>query len=477
MADLPTPKRVLNNVNSIKDLEGRYEYMQHYVDAVPSEEDNSEKSWGSWLNNPEIPWNNREVQYYTHGLQELYDEMIHALINGLTGCLDEDTKIILYKAHQDPVLTSQTVDETYKEGKRIISLPSYNFRKGTVEMDQAVIIDSGKKQLFRIKTRGGRTVNASEDHLFFTKNGEAVTETKVNDLREGHRLVVKKNDSVVTDRIVNIKPVGIKQSYDLKVLKNQNFFLENGILTHNSGKTTLMASILRVYLDRGAHVLYRDDGKKEFRFLAYHFPHETRVWIPEEEQCTLELFGIPSEVEIARFSTAQDIIDKVYDFDKQLNVIVYDPFSRPGPEGWKMKSDFYSMLFEYLLLKCQGLRDSSKRHLIFNIDELNDLIPPLGKGTTGSSVRAAMEVDIRKLRGHNIQMFGSTHRFNQISIDTRSQMKNIFLKQSYGFDSYTFLSHNLISSSPKTFWGLIKKVSQMPENMYLLFDKNRNFDL
>ena len=326
---LPEPKRVLNNVNTIKDLDGRYEYVQNYVDAVPEDDDNSIKSWDKWLDNPEIPWNNREVQYYTHGLDELYSEMLHALVNGTTG----------------------------------------------------------------------------------------------------------------------------------------------------GGKTTLLISILREYLDKGAYVLYRDDGKKEFRYLAYHFPHETRIWIPDEEQCSIQLYGMPEEVEISRFNSPQDIIDAVYTFDKQLNIIVYEPYSRPGPEGWKMKSDFYSMLFESLLLKVQGLRDSKKLHLIFNIDELNDLIPPMGKGTTGSSVRAAMEVDIRKLRGHNVQLFGSTHRFNQIGIDTRSQMKNIFLKQAYGYDSYSFLSHNLISSSPKTFWGLIKKVSQMPANTYLLFDKNRNFDL
>jgi len=327
--NLPEPKRVLNDVNRIKDLEGRYEYVQHYVDTVPEDEDNSLKSWDTWLDNPELKWNHREIQYYTHGLDDLYNQMLHSLTNGLTG----------------------------------------------------------------------------------------------------------------------------------------------------AGKTTLMLSILREYIDRGAYVLYRDDGKKEFRYLAYHFPHDTRIWIPNDKNCELTLFGIPHEVEIAKFDTAQDIINQVYKFDKQLNVIVYDPYSRPGPEGWKMKSDFYSMLFESLLLKVQGLRDSDKKHLIFNIDELNDLIPPMGKGTTGSSVRAAIEVDIRKLRGHNVQLFGSTHRFNQISIDTRSQMKNIFLKQSYGWDTYSFLSHNLISSSPKTFWGLLKKVSQMPANTYLLFDKNRNFDL
>ena len=305
--------------------------MEGYVDSLPNElaGDENNEDWGEWLENPEIPWNNRKVQTYTHGLDELYNEVIHALFDGLTG----------------------------------------------------------------------------------------------------------------------------------------------------SGKTTLLIAILRVFLDRGDYVLYRDDGKKEFRYLAYYFPDETRIFIPNEAQCNLELFGMKHEVEIVRFDSPKEIIDKTYQFDKQFNVIVYDPFARPGPDGWKMKSDFYGMLFEYILLKVQGLRDSRKKHLIFAIDELNDLIPPRGKGVTTGYIRAAIDADIRKLRGHNIQLFGSTHRFNQISIDTRSQMKNIFLKQSYGYDSYSFLSQNLISASPKTFWGLIKKISQMPEHIYLLFDKKRNFDL
>lgn len=331
MARLIKPNKVISHLNRFKEVESRYDFIENYLESLPSElgGDESDEGWEEWLENPDIPWKNRKVQTYTHGLDDLYNEMIHALFNGMTG----------------------------------------------------------------------------------------------------------------------------------------------------SGKTTLLTAILRVFLDRGDYVLYRDDGKKEFRYLTYFFPDETRIFIPDEKQCNLELYGIKQEPEIVRYSSPQEIVDATYQFDKQFNVIVYDPYARPGPDGWKMKSDFYGMLFEYLLLKVQGLRDSKKKHLIFTIDELNDLIPPRGKGITTGYIRAAIDADIRKLRGHKIQLFGSTHRFNQISVDTRSQMKNIFLKQAYGYDSYTFLSRNLISASAQTFWGLIKKISQMPEHIYLLFDKKRNFDL
>jgi hypothetical protein len=42
-----------------------------------------------------------------------------------------------------------------------------------------------------------------------------------------------------TIRIKSIKKIGKKKTYDLKVYPFRNFFLSNGILTHNSGKSTL----------------------------------------------------------------------------------------------------------------------------------------------------------------------------------------------------------------------------------------------
>lgn len=50
-------------------------------------------------------------------------------------------------------------------------------------------------------------------------------------------------------KIKKIRKVGLKESYDLVVPKNNNFFLANGVLSHNSGKSVAMKSICERYHD------------------------------------------------------------------------------------------------------------------------------------------------------------------------------------------------------------------------------------
>jgi len=51
-----------------------------------------------------------------------------------------------------------------------------------------------------------------------------------------------------TIKIKSIKKKYIEETYDLTVYPNHNFFLSNGILTHNSGKSTLMRTTVAPYL-------------------------------------------------------------------------------------------------------------------------------------------------------------------------------------------------------------------------------------
>jgi len=44
-------------------------------------------------------------------------------------------------------------------------------------------------------------------------------------------------------RIANIELIGVKDTYDINVPKHGNFFLANGILSHNSGKTSLINAL------------------------------------------------------------------------------------------------------------------------------------------------------------------------------------------------------------------------------------------
>jgi len=272
------------------------------------------------------------------------------------------------------------------------------------------------------------------------------------------------------DEITEIVPSREEESFDLQVIKNNNFILNNGIVTHNSGKTTLQITLLKKFLERNRVVLFRDDGGLEFPYLSAYY--DTRIFIPNEKSIELDLIGFKAD--IVRFNDPREIISQVYDYSYPLNVIVYDVFCDTA----RQRAIFYSKLFMGLIGSLQRKRKSQKRKMVFGIDELNDLIPPRGKGSVEASItRADIEMNIRKIRKHKVQIIASSHRFNQIGVDTRSQMEQIYFKKSYGYDVWDFLSKNLITSNSKTFWGMVKRMLTLPRNQFVLFDENRHFDL
>jgi hypothetical protein len=130
-----------------------------------------------------------------------------------------------------------------------------------------------------------------------------------------------------------------------------------------------------------------------------------------------------------------------------------------------------------MLFHVQQKRKSEKKPLIFSIDELNDLIPPKGKGNPEMALtRSDVEQNIRKLGKHKVRMIGSAHRFNQIGLDTRSQFEQVYVKKCYGYDAWDFFTKNLATSNKTTFWKVLKHVLKMPRNEFLLFDENQQYD-
>jgi hypothetical protein len=236
-----------------------------------------------------------------------------------------------------------------------------------------------------------------------------------------------------------------------------------------SGKTTLQMTVIKKFLDNGTVVLHRDDGGLEFIYLAAYV--KTRIFIPDDPNVTLELIGF--DADIVKFKSPEEIVDAVWQYDYPYNVIVYDVFCLSSAQ----KAKFYSQLFFYLIFMLQQKRKSEKRHVVFSIDELNDLIPPRGKGSPEFAItRADVELNIRKIRKHKVKLIATSHRFNQIGLDTRSQFEIKLIKKCYGYDIWSFLSQNLISSNNKTFWRMMKRVLTMPRNEFIMFDENNFFD-
>ena len=238
-----------------------------------------------------------------------------------------------------------------------------------------------------------------------------------------------------------------------------------------AGKTTLLLTLLwQLYL-RGHRILMRDDGGLDFLYLAEKIP--MTVWTPEGCSFTLthpQLY----DIEVRGFTEPRDILGEVYTSPYRFHAILYDCYcSDPAPAA-----AFYSDMFKELIFKCMQTERARKDPLVFSFDEMNDLVQPKGMELTKghASLRSLIEYNVRKLRKHRVTLLASTHRFNQIGINVRSQFSYVLIKQSYGKDVYDFISHNLITAANEGFWATLRNLTTMgPEYVYV-FDYKNSYD-
>jgi len=236
------------------------------------------------------------------------------------------------------------------------------------------------------------------------------------------------------------------------------------------GKTTLLLTLVKRFIQEGWKVLYRDDGGLEFGYLARYV--STQIFVPEGKDIQLNISGFNAKV--VRTNDPKTIIEETYNNNYPFNVIVFDAYAIQAEDI----AEFFSGVFGMLIHKCQQTPRSKKERLLFSIDELNDLVSPRGMGTTPthSKLRGLFETNIRKLRKHKVRLLSSSHRFTQIPRSVRSQCDHIFIKKSYGADIWDFMSRALITANNKTFWKVLRNVVSMPRNKFLYFDPDRKFD-
>jgi hypothetical protein len=238
-----------------------------------------------------------------------------------------------------------------------------------------------------------------------------------------------------------------------------------------SGKTTLLLNLLWMLYLRGHRVLLRDDGGLDFLYLAEQIP--MTIWVPDGCTFTLqhpELY----DIETQSFKEAHEILDEVYASPYRFHAILYDVYcSDPGPAA-----RFYSDMFRQLIFKCMQTEHYKKTPLVFSFDEINDLIQPKGYELTRdhTTVRSLIEYNVRKLRKHRVTLIATTHRFNQISVNVRSQFSYIMIKQCYGKDVYDFISHNLITAANEAFWSILRDITTMSYEYVYVFDYKNSYD-
>lgn len=168
----------------------------------------------------------------------LRDANYSILFSGRTGCLAGDTEVWT----SDGMIPIKDCPDYFK-------VKSYSFGYDKPEFSFAKKVVSGNKQVFRLNLSGGQDVVCSSDHIFFCATNCGTLESKLSDLRPGQPVFVLGVDSQLCNVMVeSLTPLGVVPTYDLQVLGNNNFFLANGILTHNSGKDSLTTYVMNIDL-------------------------------------------------------------------------------------------------------------------------------------------------------------------------------------------------------------------------------------
>src|SRR6059036_3281650 len=92
---------------------------------------------------------------------------------------------------------------------------------------------SGKRMVHRLRTALGREITATAEHPFLTVNGwRTLAELHAGDHVATARMLPAASQ-IYWDRVTSIEPVGVRETYDLRIDEDRNF-LANDFVVHNS---------------------------------------------------------------------------------------------------------------------------------------------------------------------------------------------------------------------------------------------------
>jgi hypothetical protein len=351
-------------------------------------------------------------------IEDMFKPARHTLVIGQPRCLPIDTKIVWRNSKASSPQRCSLEDILDQRG----FVESYDFNRGTNTITEANVKLSGRKRVHKIVLESGRTVKASPDHLFFAQTNDGrIRERRLLELRIGDRLVLKKN----AEGIVSIGEGSEEETADLTVPETNNFFLENGILTHNSGKTSFLLKITAKFFQLGEYVIIRDIG--EF-FEFFNLIDELRLsaigFVPEG--CHVR-FNHPSYEEREFDITDLDSLFGQFERDK-LNMIMVEGFT----DSMRDTVAFWRSFFSRILPWKRRPGNGAKRFCLV-LDEFGDVAPGQGRYFIPDQAKTTqlIAVNYRKFRRHHIRMVAAVHYFRDITPPLRERFDCYVVKKNY----------------------------------------------
>ena len=176
-------------------------------------------------------------------------EACRILVLGATRCMPLGTLV-------------RTKDGVVKieDAKKVLS---YNLRYNVVQEKECVVHSNQKCKIAEIHTIHGEVMKCSHNHKWIVLSNGKIRKVETKKLTNKDSLMnVEKKDWVRIKKICLLDEE--VEMVDLAVDDNENFILENNLLTSNSGKTFFMRSIADRLYQTGRDVLLLSDVKNEF---------------------------------------------------------------------------------------------------------------------------------------------------------------------------------------------------------------------
>lgn len=163
---------------------------------------------------------------------------------GPPGCIAGDAKVFT-----DDGMVSMRGLATHFKGTKVLS----QYGDGDLRYDFFPVvngIDSGDRECVQIFTVNGMTLRLTPDHKVFTLNGgwKSAAELRYSSFDNADLVRTILGWSGVT----HVRDCGIERTFDISVahVHGEGNFFANGILVHNCGKTTYLATQVKARVDR-----------------------------------------------------------------------------------------------------------------------------------------------------------------------------------------------------------------------------------
>jgi DNA polymerase-3 subunit alpha len=127
---------------------------------------------------------NEKYKYTKELAKELYENLCSFNKYGFNKCIYKLSQVFIIENNLIKPISIEHLYEKQKQNENDLYTVSYDFLKNKIIINKIKnVFKSGKKMLYRVKTKSGKIIITTKDHKYMNKNGEfkKLSELNVND--------------------------------------------------------------------------------------------------------------------------------------------------------------------------------------------------------------------------------------------------------------------------------------------------------